>query len=775
MQTFDRGDEPAPACLSDERTREARKALLFLFQMDERRQAQTRTSISRLALDDPELDMALSRLFRGRCAFCERSVPTRAYRWRPSEEAGPRDQAPPEERSRAHLYYAWLTNAWRNLYPMCEECFPREASFFPVRGSRSRLPTEAEVEAYVQQPAGDWRGVVLEKPLLLDPCGGADLRKHLAFTPDGAVLALSQSGDATIAQFNLNRSELALSRRRLLKNSFDEFISDGRSIRTGLLDFRSMEHGGAWFLLLYQLARRVGGEGAEGTALSPTSIGRFFERIGEQDDFRRKLTRAWGELAEDPNRIVEKPARPAPLLPGGPLPVRFAIRNFKALEEIDVELSLEVEPLPDGRLLAPALVVLGENAAGKSSLLEAMTLALCDDAERKALRLTSERLMLDPTMMGGKTRARQRSGSVEVTYDDGSRAILHFDEKGIRRAVSDVGRASLGRVPVFAYGAYRLFLKNGIPRGAAKRVRSLFNAGDPLANPDNWLFSIRGKPLFDEVVRALRAILSIGQAFETIEADERTGRCLLVIRADRPDGTAVLTRIPLALVSSGFRAVLGTACDVMRNLESNAGDTKTTLAKSRAVILIDEVEAHLHPRWKMRIVSGLREALPNALFIVTTHDPLCLRGMGAGEVRVLRRRIREDARADELPTVVEQMEELPSIGTLTIEQLLTSDLFQLFSTDDDAVESGLAGVSDLLATEGAGRLETEAKDRLADVRQRIRQDITKALPIGSTEVEQLVQSAVEDYLRERSRTAAASLGSLRETTRARIVDALRRA
>lgn len=88
-----------------------------------------------------------------------------------------------------------------------------------------------------------------------------------------------------------------------------------------------------------------------------------------------------------------------------------------------------------------------------------------------------------------------------------------------------------------------------------------------------------------------------------------------------------------------------------------------SLAFSRAVVLIDEIEAHLHPRWKMRIVTALREALPNVTFIMTTHDPLCLRGLRAGEVMVFRRI--ESRAPDSLPVVVEQLEDLPDVGSLT--------------------------------------------------------------------------------------------------------------
>lgn len=771
MQIVDRSKEPAPACLSDHRSKDARDALLLLFSQDQRRQAQTRISMSKLAVRDPELDYALLRLFNRRCAFCEQQVPTRAYRFRPMEEAGPRDQAPVEHRDRAHLYYAWLTNAWQNIYPICEACLPVEPSIFPVRGRRVPLPSEAEVQEYVRNPTGSWRSKVGERALFLDPCSRADLRKHLAFVPDGTVLSLSSSGDATITQFNLNRPDLVSHRATLFDAYFQELTANDRLERMETLEFSKLEHGGAWYLLLYQVARRAGSPRAP---LSREKIAAYLRQNATDQEFITRFFHAWESLQKNPFQLVEKAPRPAPIVSGGPFPTRFEIRNFKALEELDVDLAALVTGTRSNPALAPVLVILGENAAGKSSLLEAMTLALCGDDEREAAAPDSKPFMLDPSMMGETQRTASRRGSVGVTYEDGSKALLEISARGFQREVVPGSSPMSGRTPVFAYGAYRLFQKDGVPRGAAKRIRSLFAVGYPLSNPDEWLYSIHTTPLFNDVVRALRSILSIGQAFETIEPDQRTQRCVLVVRSERSDGIVVLSRIPLALISSGFRAVFGTACDIMRNLDASRGARGTTLAKSRAVILIDEVEAHLHPRWKMGIVRGLREALPNALFIATTHDPLCLRGLSAGEVRVLRRRTRDLDDPDGLPTIVEQVDTLPPIGALTVEQLLTSDLFQLFSTDDDTVEAGLAGVGDLLAAERSGRLRAHEFEDLEHIRQRIRSDVAKSLPVGSTEVEQLVQGAVEDYLRVRAHTPAATLSSLRADTRRRIVEALRR-
>ena len=540
----------------------------------------------------------------------------------------------------------------------------------------------------------------------------------------------------------------------------------------GVTNFRKLEYGGVWFLMLYQFAKKLGGGGRGRPTLSRDRIGSYYAERRRQPGFTERLRSARDDLAASPHQMVARAQRALPATPGVARPIRFEIENFKALEKITVEMPTAHRSLRAGVSLAPSLLILGENAAGKSSVLEAMTLAMCSDATREDQSADPSRFMLDPELMGSK-RGAQRQGSVIVTYQDGSQGALTFGEAGFTQIIhGEDPTAAASRIPVFAYGAYRLFLTDDKRERPSAAIRSLFKSNYVLANPDRWLFKIRGTPLFDEVVRALRSILAIGQSFDSIEPDELGKRCLLVIRTARIEGPPVITKTPLSAVSSGFRAVLGMACDVMRNLAAQQNRLSATLAKTYAVVLVDEVEAHLHPRWKMQIMQGLREALPNVMFIATTHDPLCLRGMDGGEIRVLRRRA-SDAAGGQLPMVVEQVESLPAIGSLTIEQLLTSDFFQLFSTDDQLVEVGLAGVGDLLASARATDSPTGAQSNdLEAVRRKIREDIAAALPIGSSEVQRLVQEAVEEYLVKRNRTVAGDLRRLKDATRQKIIEAL---
>jgi hypothetical protein len=191
---------------------------------------------------------------------------------------------------------------------------------------------------------------------------------------------------------------------------------------------------------------------------------------------------------------------------------------------------------------------------------------------------------------------------------------------------------------------------------------------------------------------------------------------------------------------------------------------------ARGVVLIDEIEAHLHPRWKVQVMTSLRRALPGMTFIVTTHDPLCLRGMGADEVVVLQRVSSVDAGVkSQMPIAVERVTGLPNAADLRIEQLLTSDFFQLFSTTDAAADRLMARVGDLVKKRADGEPLEPAEARTLEEFER---DIARSLPVGSSEVHRQVQKAVAVFLKDRREASNATLARLTREAKADILAAL---
>ena len=331
--------------------------------------------------------------------------------------------------------------------------------------------------------------------------------------------------------------------------------------------------------------------------------------------------------------------------------------------------------------------------------------------------------------------------------------------------------SNFGPLPVFAYGAFRHYQHKQRQHAADRTIRNLFD-GSLLGNPQAWLLTLNDAR-FAMVVRTLRGILSIDGEFEVIERDPHAKQCSVVTATHDRNGNTVLSRTPLSAVSSGFRSVLAMACDIMQGLmDHRVYPEFETFASARGVVLIDEVEAHLHPRWKMQIMSGLRQALPSMTFVATTHDPLCLRGMGSGEVSVLQRIASADSEdPSELPVFVEQLSDLPNIEQLGIEQLLTSDFFQLFSTESPEFEDRLATIGDLLVKRRSVPLSDTDEKMVGEFQQ----DIADALPIGTSEAHRLVQEAVALFLKERRTASEARMRELREGTRDRILRVLREA
>ncbi len=74
-------------------------------------------------------------------------------------------------------------------------------------------------------------------------------------------------------------------------------------------------------------------------------------------------------------------------------------------------------------------------------------------------------------------------------------------------------------------------------------------------------------------------------------------------------------------LSDGERGVLCLALDLTRRLVQANPELENPVEKAEAVVLIDELELHLHPRWQRRIAARLTKTFPSCQFIATTHSP----------------------------------------------------------------------------------------------------------------------------------------------------------
>ena len=132
------------------------------------------------------------------------------------------------------------------------------------------------------------------------------------------------------------------------------------------------------------------------------------------------------------------------------------------------------------------------------------------------------------------------------------------------------------------------------------------------------------------------------------------------------------------VLSAGYKTVVTIVCDILDVLLSVEKQGISSLESTQAFVLIDELDAHLHPSWRLKILQAFRDAFPLVHFYISTHDPLILRSLNEGELLILR----EDQEAG-----LVAITDYPSLKGASIDQLLTSDMFGLQTTQDIETEN----------------------------------------------------------------------------------------
>lgn len=124
----------------------------------------------------------------------------------------------------------------------------------------------------------------------------------------------------------------------------------------------------------------------------------------------------------------------------------------------------------------------------------------------------------------------------------------------------------------------------------------------------------------DEADRRRRLLASLEASVEAFLAGRYSN-----LRAEGKDATLRLDRdgmtLDVAQLSDGERGVLALVLDLTRRLALANPDLDDPATEGQAIVLIDEIDLHLHPGWQREIVSRLQTTFPRCQFICTTHSP----------------------------------------------------------------------------------------------------------------------------------------------------------
>jgi len=450
------------------------------------------------------------------------------------------------------------------------------------------------------------------------------------------------------------------------------------------------------------------------------------------------------------------------------------IQDIKCFESVNLDFCH-----PDGQ---PKRwnVILGENGTGKSTLLQAIALALMgpDPANRlqrpdgwvrtgrhwgKVIAKVQYTLG-DKLSGGGRPRVQKPyeaacviTGTTQiriggVLYDrptvvfEGTRKQLNALKRGPWSERS-IGWFSCGYGPFRRLrGGSRDALRLIYPGQQESRFVTLFREDAALEDLDEWLRDLdhrrreegEGGEHAREVISAISAVtthlLPEGVRLESIG----------------PDGTFFSTpyspKTRMTDLSDGYRAMLALATDLLRRLD-DAYDRPADWVDDQGrvtangVVLVDELDAHLHPVWQREIGFWLREQFPNIQFIVATHSPFVPQAADDNAVFVLRQ-----AKGKQDRVVVEQ--DIPSVRGWRAEQILTA-LFSLSATRSPEAERKMRRYAELKAkAEATDQLSMFDAKELGDLEAWIQTELS---PPGETTQEMQhyrdVRHQVEGFLR----------------------------
>ncbi len=337
---------------------------------------------------------------------------------------------------------------------------------------------------------------------------------------------------------------------------------------------------------------------------------------------------------------------------------RINIKNFRGIEDLTLDLN------PQFNLL------IGENGSGKTAILTALAVgAGCFfsgfGSSSRNIQRPDIRYFKTPEgdfVFAEETRVEVLSGIVagEVIRwhkarfginhrtSLGQRSPIKAISIGLNRSIRDSRRTQTIDLPVLAYYSTARLWKEGsegqdhldeegqFVRNFPTRFRGYVDALDIKSTFNRLLewfkgkyadMRITGNPTFQlqcvesVIVRNVPGVTRMRWVFDTDKIQT------LYIIFENGD------EVPFSYLSDGYRNLLAMFADLAwRCVTLNPHFGAEANLRSEGIVLIDEIDLHLHPAWQKLIVKQLKETFPKIQFVATTHSPFVIQETAEGEL-----------------------------------------------------------------------------------------------------------------------------------------------
>lgn len=348
---------------------------------------------------------------------------------------------------------------------------------------------------------------------------------------------------------------------------------------------------------------------------------------------------------------------------------KLKLHNFRCYEKLEIDFNRQLT------------VLVGKNGSGKTTVLEAIAIALgtwfvgFNIVNAKGINKITDPLR--KAYQIGATDDVQTQFPVEIEawgkIEESKDQILHWkrelytptgtmttkDAKEIveyaaeyQKAISE-GRTDIYLPMVAYYGTGRLWDYHRQKRNDVFKVSSRTNGYidclDGTANVKlmmDWFQimtinkyqrqeeNLESNPELDTVYLAMEKCLTNLSGYSDVKIRYNMGTQELDVYYSEQDKQRM--RIPLNQLSDGYKGMISLVADIayrMATLNPQLGTE--VLSKGDGVVLIDEVDLHLHPAWQQKVIDNLMNIFPKVQFIVSTHAPAIISSVKTDKLRIL--------------------------------------------------------------------------------------------------------------------------------------------